>query len=39
MVMVESTRETGGVIEHDTRCYISSRVMLTHLLGPVIRSH
>ena len=39
IVMVESTRETGGVIEHDTRCYVTSLVMLTHLLGPVIRSH
>jgi len=37
--MVESTRETGGVIEHDTRFYITSLVMLAHLLGPVIRGH
>ena len=39
IAMVESTRETGGVIEHDTRFYVTSLVMLAHLLGPVIRSH
>jgi predicted transposase YbfD/YdcC len=39
IAMVESTRETGGVIEHDTRYYITSLVMLAHLLGPIIRSH
>jgi len=39
VAIVESTRETGGVIETDTRYYITSLVMLAHLLGPVIRSH
>jgi predicted transposase YbfD/YdcC len=39
IAIVESTRETGGVIEKDTRFYITSLVMLAHLLGPVIRSH
>ena len=39
IAMVESTRETAGVIEKDTRFYITSLVMLAHLLGPVIRSH
>jgi predicted transposase YbfD/YdcC len=39
VAMVESTRETGGVIEKDTRFYITSLVMLAQLLGPVIRSH
>jgi predicted transposase YbfD/YdcC len=39
VVMVESTRETGGAIEKDTRFYITSLVMLAHLVGPVIRSH
>jgi predicted transposase YbfD/YdcC len=39
VAIVESTREAGGVIEHDTRFYITSLVMLAHLLGPVIRSH
>jgi predicted transposase YbfD/YdcC len=39
IAMVESTRETGGMIEKDTRIFITSLVMLAHLLGPVIRSH
>ena len=39
IAMVESTRETAGAIETDTRFYITSLVMLAHLLGPVIRSH
>jgi predicted transposase YbfD/YdcC len=39
IAMVESTRETKGVIEKDTRIFITSLVMLAHLLGPVIRSH
>jgi predicted transposase YbfD/YdcC len=39
IAMVESTREANGVIEKDTRFYITSLVMLAHLLGPVIRSH
>ena len=39
IAMVESTREANGVIEKDTRFYITSLVMLAHLLGPVIRGH
>jgi predicted transposase YbfD/YdcC len=39
IAMVESTREISGVIEKDTRIFITSLVMLAHLLGPVIRSH
>lgn len=44
VVMVESAREIKGaeikgVIERETRFYITSLVMLAHLLGPVIRSH
>jgi predicted transposase YbfD/YdcC len=39
IAMVESTRETAGAIETDTRFYITSLVMLAHLMGPVIRSH
>jgi predicted transposase YbfD/YdcC len=38
VVMVESTRETGGEIQQETRFYITSLVMLAHLLGPVVRS-
>ena len=39
VAIVESTRETKGKIERDTRYYITSLVMLAHLLGPAIRSH
>ena len=39
VVMVESSRETAGKIEQETRFYITSLVLLAHLLGPVIRSH
>jgi predicted transposase YbfD/YdcC len=39
VVMVESTREIGGKVEQETRYYISSLVILAHLLGPVVRSH
>lgn len=39
IAMVESVRETQGVTERETRFYITSLVMLAHLLGPVIRSH
>ena len=39
VAMVESRRETGGKIEQETRFYITSLVLLAHLLGPVIRSH
>ena len=39
VVMVESTRETAGKIEQETRFYITSLVLLAHLLGPIIRSH
>jgi predicted transposase YbfD/YdcC len=39
VVMVESTREIAGKAEQETRFYITSLVMLAHLLGPVVRSH
>jgi predicted transposase YbfD/YdcC len=39
VVIVESTREVGDKIEHETRFYITSLVMAANLLGPVIRSH
>ena len=39
VVMVESSRETAGKIEQETRFYITSLVLLAHLLGPIIRSH
>lgn len=39
VAIVESTRETKGKIARETRYYITSLVMLAHLLGPAIRSH
>jgi len=39
VVMVESTREIGDKVEHETRFYITSLVWLAHQIGPVIRSH
>jgi predicted transposase YbfD/YdcC len=39
VAIVESTREVNGVIERETRYFITSLVMLAILLGPVIRSH
>lgn len=39
VVMVESSREIRGKTERETRFYITSLVMLAHLLGPVIRNH
>jgi predicted transposase YbfD/YdcC len=39
VVMVESEREIGDKIEPETRFYITSLVLLAHLLGPIIRSH
>ncbi len=39
VVMVESSRETAGKIEQKTRFYVTSLMLLAHLLGPVIRSH
>ena len=37
--MVESSREISGKIVQETRFYITSPVMLTHLAGPAVRSH
>lgn len=39
VVMVESSREVGGKTEQETRYYITSLILLAHLLGPVVRSH
>ena len=39
VAIVESTRECGDKVERETRYYITSLVMLAHLLGPVIRGH
>jgi predicted transposase YbfD/YdcC len=39
VVMVESSREISGKVEQETRFYITSLVMLAHLVGPARRSH
>ena len=39
VVMLETTRETQGKIEQETRFYLTSLIMLAARLGPVIRSH
>jgi predicted transposase YbfD/YdcC len=39
VVMVESSREISGRIQQETRFYITSLVMLAHLVGPAVRSH
>jgi predicted transposase YbfD/YdcC len=39
VVMVESSREISGKVEQETRYYITSLMVLAHLLGPVVRSH
>ncbi len=39
VVMVESTRETDGKIERETRFYITSLVLLAILLAPIVRGH
>src|SRR5271169_3302380 len=39
VVVVDSVRETGNKIEQETRFYITSLMLLAHLLGPIIRSH
>ena len=39
IVMVESSREISGKIEHETRFYITSLVMLACLIGPAVRGH
>jgi len=39
VIMVESTRETEGKIEQETRFYLTSLAWLASQLGPVVRSH
>jgi predicted transposase YbfD/YdcC len=39
VVMVASSREISGKVEQETRFYITSLVMLAHLVGPARRSH
>lgn len=39
VVVVESTRESGGKVEQETRFYITSLRLAATLLGPIVRSH
>jgi predicted transposase YbfD/YdcC len=39
VVMVESSRETNGKTEHETRLYLTSLVTVAALIGPIVRSH
>lgn len=39
VVMVESSREIAGKIEQERRFYITSLVLLAHLVGPMVRDH
>ena len=39
IVVVDSIREIGDKIEKETRFYITSLVLLAHLLGPMVRDH
>jgi predicted transposase YbfD/YdcC len=39
VVMVESSREISGKAEQETRFYLTSLVVLAHLVGPAVRSH
>ena len=37
--MIESVRDMGEKIERETRFYITSLVLLAHLIGPIVRGH
>jgi predicted transposase YbfD/YdcC len=39
VIVVESHREIADKVEHETRFYITSLVLMAHLLGPIVRSH
>jgi predicted transposase YbfD/YdcC len=39
VVMVESIREIGDKTERETRFYITSLILLAHLIGPIVRAH
>lgn len=39
VVVVESTRESAGKVEQETRFYITSLLLAATLLGPIVRSH
>jgi len=39
VIVVDSIRDFGDKIERETRFYITSLVLLAHLIGPIVRSH
>jgi len=39
VIVVDSIREFDDKIERETRFYITSLVLLAHLIGPIVRSH
>ena len=39
IVIVDSTRETAGKIEQETRLYITSLMLPAEQLGPIVRNH
>jgi predicted transposase YbfD/YdcC len=39
IIVIDSLREINGVIERETRYYISSLVLIAALIGPMVRSH
>ena len=39
VIMIESVRDMGEKIERETRFYITSLVLLAHLIGPIVRGH
>jgi predicted transposase YbfD/YdcC len=39
VVVVESEREMGDKVERETRFYLTSLILVAHLLAPIVRSH
>ncbi len=39
IVVIDSRRDIGGKIQTETRLYITSLVLLAHVVGPLVRSH
>ena len=39
IIVVDSRREIDGKIQTETRLYITSLVLLAHVVGPLVRSH
>jgi predicted transposase YbfD/YdcC len=39
IIIIDSLREINGVIERETRYYISSLILIAALVGPMVRSH